>query len=121
MKESPAGPGLIGGDFHDTSTGSASVSATGSLSRLNRSGLCLSRWRARMHWQGWFQPVPSLGRPLYFSGEDRRTIRSSPSRTRPAATLESRITGPVIAPQTTSTVSRRCSFSQFLPGPQAVP
>jgi hypothetical protein len=32
-----------------------------------------------------------------------------------------RVIGLMIAPQTTSTVSRRCSFSQLLPGPQALP
>lgn len=92
------------------------VSATtGSLSRLNRSravpftvtghGCCCRGGSSRR---------ASSRAEAVFSGAERPTIRSSPSRARPATTSAGPVIGPMTAPQTTSTVSRCLSFSHEL-------
>src|ERR671927_649695 len=96
-----------------TTTGSTSVSATGSLSRLNLSKVvpftveghgCLPRG-------GWSHLASSRASAV-FNGVERPTIRSSPSSIRPATTSEGRVIGPMTAPQMISTVSLCFSFSQ---------
>lgn len=95
-----------------TTRGSTRVSVTGSLSLLNLSRVVPFTEVGHGCWLlGGLSHRASSRASAVFKGADRPTIRSSPSRKRPATTSDGWVIGPITAPQTISMVSLYFSFN----------